>query len=47
MGFAAIYLGGSSLAPALPRYFVIVLPILLLGVAAVWTRHVRIGLVEK
>jgi 4-amino-4-deoxy-L-arabinose transferase-like glycosyltransferase len=47
MGFSAIYLGGSSLAPALPRYFVIVLPILLLGVAAVWSRHVRISLAEK
>lgn len=47
MGMAAIYLGGSSLAPALPRYFVIVLPILLLGVAAVWTRHVRLSLVER
>lgn len=38
MAMAAFYLGGSSLAPALPRYFVLMVPILWLGVAAVFRR---------
>jgi 4-amino-4-deoxy-L-arabinose transferase-like glycosyltransferase len=38
---AAFYLGGSSLAPALPRYFVVIGPILGLVIAVAWQRHVR------
>jgi 4-amino-4-deoxy-L-arabinose transferase-like glycosyltransferase len=40
MGFAAFYLGGSTLAPCLPRYFVLMVPVLWLGIAQVWSRHV-------
>ncbi len=46
MGFAAFYLGGSSLAPSLPRYFVLMVPVLWLGIAHVWSRHVRVVLVD-
>lgn len=42
MGFAAFYLGGSTLAPCLPRYFVLMVPILWLGIAQVWSRHVEV-----
>jgi len=44
MGFTAFYLGGSSLAPSLPRYFVIVYPLLILGSACVWYRHIEMRL---
>ena len=40
--FAAFYLGGGSLAPALPRYFILMLPVLLLGISTVCKRHVRL-----
>lgn len=40
--FIAFYLGGSTLAPALPRYFVICIPVLLLGIAVIFHRHLRI-----
>lgn len=40
--FAAFYLGGGSLAPALPRYFILMLPVLLLGISTVCARHVRL-----
>ncbi len=40
MGFTAFYLGGTSLAPSLPRYFVPVYPLLMLGIAAVWKNNV-------
>jgi 4-amino-4-deoxy-L-arabinose transferase-like glycosyltransferase len=36
MGFTAFYLGGGSLAPSVPRYFVIVYPMLILGAFTVW-----------
>ncbi len=39
---AALYLGGSSLAPALPRYFVVIGPILILAAATVWQRHIHL-----
>lgn len=42
--FAAFYLGGSTLAPALPRYFVLMVPALGLASAAMWSRHVRLTL---
>ncbi|WP_166647104.1 ArnT family glycosyltransferase [Prosthecobacter fusiformis] len=42
MGFAAFYLGGSTLAPSLPRYFVLMIPILWLGIAQVWSRHLKV-----
>lgn len=42
--FAAFYIGGSSLAPALPRYSILVLPMVLLGIGSVWARHVRLSL---
>lgn len=45
MGFTAFYLGGSTLAPCLPRYFVLVAPILLLGIAQVFHRHVRVQVI--
>jgi len=44
MAFAAFYLGGSSLAPALPRYFVLMVPVLFLGTAASLRRNVRVSL---
>lgn len=37
-----IYLGGSSLAPSLPRYGVVILPWLGLAVAAVLSRHLKV-----
>lgn len=39
-----IYIGGSSLACALPRYFVVIWPWLGLGIAAVLSRHLRVRL---
>ncbi|MDZ4288473.1 MAG: hypothetical protein U0984_10975 [Prosthecobacter sp.] len=45
--FIAFYLGGSSLAPALPRYFVLAVPILLLGLAATFHRNVRVSLTRS
>lgn len=42
MGMAAFYLGGSSLAPSLPRYFVLMVPTLWLGVSQVFHRHLRV-----
>ncbi len=44
MGMAAFYLGGSTLAPSLPRYFVLMVPVLWLGIAHVFSRHVRVSL---
>lgn len=41
MAMAAFYLGGSSLAPALPRYFVLMVPVLWLGLAAVCHRLLK------
>lgn len=46
MGFTAFYLGGSTLAPSLPRYFVPMVPVLWLGVAQVWSRHVRVSVTD-
>ena len=46
MGFAAFYLGGGSLAPALPRYFVLMVPLLWLGVAQVFSRHLRVTVAD-
>ncbi|HCN29691.1 MAG TPA: hypothetical protein DIT64_13295 [Verrucomicrobiales bacterium] len=45
--FAAIYLGGGSVAPALPRYFALMLPVLMLGIATVWSRNVRLSLMKS
>lgn len=42
MAMAAFYLGGSTLAPSLPRYFVPMVPVLWLGIAQVWSRHIRV-----
>lgn len=42
MGMSAFYLGGSTLAPSLPRYFVLMVPVLWLGIAHVFSRHVRV-----
>lgn len=42
--FVAFYLGGSSLAPSLPRYFILTAPILLLGMAATFRRQIRVSL---
>lgn len=44
IAFAAFYLGGSSLAPALPRYSILILPFLLLGIGSVWARNVKLAL---
>lgn len=44
VGFISFYLGGSSLAPSLPRYFVLAVPVLFLATSVVWNRHVRVGL---
>ncbi|HYF33659.1 MAG TPA: glycosyltransferase family 39 protein [Prosthecobacter sp.] len=41
--FVLFYLGGSTLAPALPRYFVLAVPILLLAMAATFQRHLKIS----
>lgn len=46
MGFTAFYLGGSTLAPCLPRYFVLMVPVLWLGIAHVWSHHVRVRLAD-
>ncbi|MES2508179.1 MAG: glycosyltransferase family 39 protein [Verrucomicrobiota bacterium] len=43
MGMAAFYLGGSSLAPSLPRYFALMVPVLWLGIAHVFSRHLRVS----
>ena len=40
-GMTFIYLGGSSLAPALPRYAVVILPWLGFGIAAVLSKGLR------
>jgi 4-amino-4-deoxy-L-arabinose transferase-like glycosyltransferase len=37
-----IYLGGSSLAPSLPRYSVVILPWLGLAVAAILAKHLKV-----
>lgn len=42
--FVTFYLGGTSLAPSLPRYFAVITPILLLTTAVVLNRHVRLRL---
>lgn len=39
--FAAIYLGGSSLASGLPRYFLIITPLLWLFIATVLSRRLK------
>lgn len=41
MAMAAIYLGGTSLAPGLPRYFAAITPALVLGATATWQRYWR------
>ena len=46
MGFAAFYLGGSTLAPCLPRYFVLMVPVLWLGIAQVFSRHLRVKVLD-
>lgn len=43
-GVTLIYLGGTSLLPGLPRYTVVILPWLGLGVVMVLSRHLRLGL---
>lgn len=40
--FAAIFTGGSSMAPALPRYLVIMIPVLWLCALAMLARHVKV-----
>jgi len=40
--FAAIFTGGSSMAPALPRYLVITIPVLWLCALAMLARHVKV-----
>jgi len=42
MGMTAFYLGGTTLAPCLPRYFVLMVPVLWLGVAQAWHRHLQV-----
>jgi len=42
MGMTAFYLGGTTLAPSLPRYFVLMVPVLWVGIAQVWSRHIRV-----
>jgi hypothetical protein len=41
---SALYLGGTSLAPSLPRYFVVVAPWLIIASGSVLHRHLRITL---
>lgn len=40
-GMIFIYLGGTSLLPGLPRYTVVILPWIGLGIAAVLSKHLR------
>ncbi len=40
-GMIFIYLGGTSLLPGLPRYTVVILPWIGLGIAAVHSKHLR------
>lgn len=44
---ASIYLGGSTLASSLPRYFLIITPILWLVIATTLSRNVRVDLEPK
>lgn len=46
MGMSGFYLGGSTLAPSLPRYFAPMVPVLWLGVAQVWNRHIRVTVTD-
>lgn len=43
---ALVYLGGSSLASGLPRYFLIITPLLWLFAATVFSRNVRLNAVD-
>lgn len=40
--FAAVFTGGSSMAPALPRYLVIMIPVLWLCATVMLSRHVKL-----
>ena len=46
LAMAVLYLGGSSIAPALPRYFVVIVPVLWLVTAGILHRRVRVTLIR-
>lgn len=47
LAMAVLYVGGSSIAPALPRYFVVIVPVLWAVTAGILHRRVRLTLIQE